>query len=94
MFAQGTFELGRKKAFTLPQSAVIQRDGFSYVFCLEPGNTVRQAKVELGRRLNQAVEIVQGLDPGVRVVAAGAAFLVDGDTVRVVEASGDLPGGQ
>ena len=94
MFAQGTFELGRKKALTLPQSAVIQRDGFSYVFCLEPGNTVRQAKVELGRRLNQAVEIVQGLDPGVRVVAAGAAFLVDGDTVRVVEASGDLPGGQ
>ena len=94
MFAQGDFEIGRKKALTLPQSAVVERDGFSYLYCLEPGNTVKQTRVQLGRRLGDAVEIVQGLDPGSRVVATGAAFLVDGDTVRVVDASGDLPGGR
>jgi HlyD family secretion protein len=94
MFAQGAFELGRMKALTLPQSAVVQRDGFAYVYCLELGNTVKQTKVLLGRRQGQSVEIISDLAPGSRVVATGAAFLVDGDTVRVVDASGDQPGGR
>jgi HlyD family secretion protein len=85
MFARGEFELGRSPARSLPQSAVLLRDGFSYVFRVGSDNRVAQTKVVTGRRLGDRVEIVEGLADGVKVVASGAGFLADGDMVRVVE---------
>lgn len=87
MFARGEFELARRPALTLPQNAVVLRDGAAYVFRLESENRVAQTKVALGRRLAERVEIVDGLPSTARVVASGAGFLADGDVVRVVEES-------
>lgn len=87
MFARGQFELGSAPALTLPQTAVVLRDGFSYVFHVVGDDKVTQAKVAVGRRLGERIEITTGLDAGARVVAGGAGFLADGDTVRVVAAS-------
>ncbi len=86
MFARGEFLIGSSAALTLPQQAVLLRDGFSYVFQLGAEDKVRQVKVAVGRRLGERIEITGGLDPAARVVASGAAFLGDGDTVRVVQA--------
>ena len=86
MFARGEFETGSSSAWTLPQSAVLLRDGFSYVFKLGADNKVAQIKVTVGRRVGERIEITGGLDPAVRVVASGGGFLADGDTVRVVDA--------
>jgi HlyD family secretion protein len=86
-FARGEFELGRGGALTLPQSAVVLRDGFAYVFLVNADNKVVQSKVEVGRRLGDRIEIVAGLPPSVRVVETGGGFLADGDTVRVVESA-------
>ncbi|HEX5276276.1 MAG TPA: efflux RND transporter periplasmic adaptor subunit [Fluviicoccus sp.] len=86
MFARGEFAVGGKTGFTLPQSAVLLRDGYSYVFQLQPGNKVRQLKVPTGRRLGDRIEITGGLDPQGQYVASGGGFLSDGDTVRVVAA--------
>jgi RND family efflux transporter MFP subunit len=90
MFAQGVFDLGRAPALTLPQTAVVARDGFAYLFQLESLDKnglgkVTQRKVTLGRRVGDRIEIVTGLFPDARVVATGAGFLADGDTVRVVD---------
>lgn len=85
MFARGEFQLGTGSAMTLPQSAVLLRDGFSYVYRIEPDGKVMQVKVSIGRRSGDLVEITGGLEPGARVVASGGAFLADGDSVRVVE---------
>jgi RND family efflux transporter MFP subunit len=85
MFARGTVALGRAPALTLPQTAVVQREGFSYVFRVD-GDRVAQVKVATGRRAGDRVEIVDGLAPDARVVATGAGFLADGDVVRVVDA--------
>ena len=85
-FARGVFELGEAPALILPQSAVLLRDGFSYVFKIEGADQVAQTKVSVGRRVDDQVEITSGLSPNMRVVATGAGFLTDGDTVRVVEA--------
>jgi HlyD family secretion protein len=84
MFASGVFELGRTQALTVPQSAVVLREGFAYVFRLEGENRVAQLKVMPGRRVGERIEIVEGLKAGERVVAAGAGFLADGDTVKIV----------
>ena len=86
MFARGEFDTGSSSALTLPQTAVLLRDGFSYVFKLGADNKVAQAKVSVGRRVGERIEITGGLDAATRVVASGGGFLADGDTVRVVDA--------
>lgn len=86
MYARGDFEAGSSATLTLPQSAVLLRDGFSYVFRLEKDQKVAMVKVGTGRRAGDRVEITAGLDPAAQVVASGVGFLGDGDTVRIVAA--------
>lgn len=85
MFAAGRFETGQAQSLSLPQSAVLLRDGFSYVFKVDEQGVVSQVKVAVGRRQGERVEITQGLPAQARVVASGVGFLTDGDTVRVVK---------
>ncbi|MDE2600684.1 MAG: efflux RND transporter periplasmic adaptor subunit [Rhodocyclaceae bacterium] len=84
MFAAGEIEVGISDGLTLPQSAVMVRDGYSYVFRVGADNKVQQTKVSLGRRTDERVEILIGLNPSDRVVVSGGGFLTDGDLVRVV----------
>lgn len=86
MFARGEFVLAETPVLTVPQSALLLRDGFAYVFRIE-GGKVRQAKVETGRRQGDRIELRAGLKAGEPVVAQGVGFLSDGDTVRVVAAA-------
>ena len=83
MFASGDFSVGSASALSLPQQAVVLRDGMTYVYQLAADNKVSQLKVQTGRRLNDRVEIVSGLKGGETIVVNGAAFLGQGDTVRV-----------
>ena len=87
MFARGEFEVGSGSGLTLPQSAVLLRDGFSYVLRVGADMKVTQVKVGTGRRVGERIEITAGLPADARVVAAGGGFLADGDTVRVVDAA-------
>lgn len=84
MFARGSFELGRAAALTVPQAALVLREGFAYVFRVDAEDRVVQTKVVTGRREGDRIEIVEGLQPDARIVASGAGFLADGDIVRVV----------
>jgi RND family efflux transporter MFP subunit len=86
MFVRGELRVGEGAALTLPQGAVVLRDGFAYIYVLGPDDRVSEIKVEVGRRVGDRIEITGGVTPEMRVVASGAAFLTDGDLVRVVEA--------
>lgn len=85
MFARGEFEIGNSHGLTLPQSAVVLRDGFNYVLRVGADSKVTETKVDVGRRVGDRIELTGGLDEAARVVASGGGFLADGDTVRVVE---------
>lgn len=85
MFAAGRVEIGQAQGLTLPQTAVLLRDGFSYVFKVNAKGQVAQTKVSVGRRVGDRVEVLQGLDAQADVVASGVGFLTDGDNVRVVK---------
>ena len=87
MFARGRVQLGQDEALTVPQEAVVMRDGFAHVLALHDGDRVRLARVDTGRLAGERIEIVRGLDANARVAVRGAAFLNDGDVVRVVEDS-------
>ena len=91
MFARGEFATGSSTALSLPQSAVLLRDGFSYVFAVGADNRAAQLKVSTGRRSGERIEILAGLDEKARVVTSGGGFLADGDTVRVVAAPPATP---
>ena len=86
MYAKGEFVLGAINVLTLPQQALVLRDGFSYAMRIEPDTKVVQVKLQTGRRAGDAVEVLQGAKAGEQFVASGAAFLADGDTVKVVAA--------
>jgi len=86
MFARGEFDMGAVPALTVPQPAIVVRDGFSYVYRVNPDNRVSQLKVQTGRFEAGRVEITSGLPADTRLVANGAGFLNDGDLVRLVDA--------
>lgn len=83
MFARGAITLGQQQAVTVPQSAIVVRDGFTHVFSVDADQKVNQHKVQTGRLQGDRMEVLSGLPAGARVVASGGAFLNQGDTVRV-----------
>ena len=89
MFARGDFLLGESAALTVPQEAVVVRDGFSYVFAVGADQRVQLRKVQVGRRVGDQVEVLGGLDAQQAVAVQGAGLLNDGDLVRVVPGTAD-----
>ncbi len=87
MFASGSFLLGDTSSLTVPQSALVMRDGFAYVYRLDDNNRVARLKVQTGRQAGEQTEITSALDASTRLVATGAGFLNDGDLVRVVDSN-------
>lgn len=83
LFAKGEFELGQTGGITLPQSAVVMRDGFAFIYPVNADKRVLQTKVQIGRTMGDRLEILTPLAAGTQVVATGAGFLNDGDLVRV-----------
>jgi RND family efflux transporter MFP subunit len=86
LFARGELLVDKHTVLTLPETAVLLRDGFSYVFRIE-GDKVRQQKVILGARRGDRIAIREGLTIDMAVVESGVGFLADGITVRVAATS-------
>lgn len=87
MTATITVEYQRPRAagnrILVPISAVCKLDtGEQVAWVLRPDGTVRSRPVTMGVARDGEVEILQGLNPGDRVVVAGVTFLRDGMKVR------------
>ncbi|HEY9639357.1 MAG TPA: efflux RND transporter periplasmic adaptor subunit [Coleofasciculaceae cyanobacterium] len=92
MFLKAAITIQTDQALTVPATAVLpQSDGRSMVYLLEGADTVRARSVEVGARQTAAdptqvrMVIKRGLQPGDRVVVAGAGYVKDGDRVTVVQ---------
>ena len=91
----GKTSIGRRLAerfgleFVDADQAIVERDGYRYVFVLGEGDVVAQRRVTLGTRQDSLVQIVEGVQADERVVVEGAGFLSDGDRVRVVAATAE-----
>ena len=83
MYASGHLDLPASDAATLPDTAIVLRDGRSYVYLLQDDMKVRQQVVTVGRRRDGRVEILSALDAKARIVTSGGAFLNDGTAVRL-----------
>jgi len=86
-FVEGRVVTDTSPARVVPAAAVVVRDGYPYVFTVDPRSAVAQrVRVRTGERIGPVVEILDGVQAGVQVVVQGAGFLSDGDHVHVVSA--------
>ncbi|ASY68727.1 efflux RND transporter periplasmic adaptor subunit [Sinorhizobium fredii] len=83
LYVTGSIELTTTPALTVPEAAIVYRDGINYVFTAEENRRVRRIRVETGRRNNGEVEIISGIDQSAKVVTSGGAFLSDNDLVNI-----------
>jgi RND family efflux transporter MFP subunit len=84
IFASGSIDGPATQALTLPQSAIVMRDGRNDLYLLKDDGTAARHTVTTGRRRGDRVEVTAGLAPDARVIVSGAAFLSDGMAVTVV----------
>ncbi|WP_306915928.1 efflux RND transporter periplasmic adaptor subunit [Rhizobium mesoamericanum] len=85
LYVTGNIELQTTPALTVPETAIVFRDGISYVFTAGEDKRVRRVRVETGRRNDGEVEIISGIDRSAKVVTSGGAFLSDNDLVKIAE---------
>jgi RND family efflux transporter MFP subunit len=86
MFATGRFVLGDQPAITVPQDAVVARDGFAYVFVIGTDSHVTQTPVTIGRRQGDRIELTSGVGVDTLLAEQGAGFLGDRDVVHLATA--------
>ncbi|WP_394706244.1 efflux RND transporter periplasmic adaptor subunit [uncultured Cohaesibacter sp.] len=84
LYASGVILLGSKDALTVPESALVFRDGINYVFSVGPDKRTKRLLVKTGRRFDEEVEILSGIEDAANIVESGGAFLSDGALVKVV----------
>lgn len=84
MFARVSIDLGSKDNVVVPDRAVVKQTGSGnkYVYVLN-GNKVSYQRVELGQRLDNAYELLSGIEDGDTVVITGQTRLADGIEVEV-----------
>ncbi|MDE7160092.1 MAG: efflux RND transporter periplasmic adaptor subunit [Muribaculaceae bacterium] len=84
MFGRVMLSLGHARHVVVPDLAVVKQTGSGnhYVYVLH-GDSVSYDRVELGRRLGDAYELLSGVEPGATVVVSGQSKLHDGAHVRV-----------
>ena len=80
--AKGEILLDSSDALSLPESAVLTRDGYPFVHLVGADGVARLKRIETGARQRGLVEVT-GLDAGARVISTGAGFVKDGELVRL-----------
>jgi RND family efflux transporter MFP subunit len=86
MFARVEINLGNKDNVVVPDRAIVKQTGSGnrYVYVYRNG-TVSYHKVELGQRLDDAYELLSGINDGDTVVIAGQTKLADGVKAEIVK---------
>ncbi|MDF2074963.1 efflux RND transporter periplasmic adaptor subunit [Pseudomonas mendocina] len=83
-------------ALSVPQQAVLRRDGQASVWVVGEGEQVQRVPVELGELVNRRYRIVSGLSAGQRVVIEGLERLAEGVPVKArlwqADTAGELAG--
>lgn len=84
MFGRATLNLGTRTHVVVPDKAVIKQPGSGnyYVYVYSDGK-VSYNKVELGRRIGDTYEILEGVPADAEVVVAGQSRLSNGASVKV-----------
>jgi len=84
-FVRTTLGIAAIYRLLVPFRAVRQDREGEFLWLLGAGNKVERRPVRTGLRITDRIEILEGLEPGERVVIRGFLGLVPGKSVQVVE---------
>ncbi|MEY4581998.1 MAG: hypothetical protein RL701_6701 [Pseudomonadota bacterium] len=84
--ALGTEELKEKPKTVVPEAAVTERDGRKVVFVVD-NDKVQMREVKLGPAFSGGFELVDGPQPGTKVVKSPPSTLADGNKIKERKAS-------
>ena len=87
MFLQAAIGTSTEQGQAVPIEALLPQSGNqATAFVVQEDNTVAAKTVTMGEiLLGQKVEVIDGLNPGDLLVLKGAAYLKDGDTVKIAQ---------
>lgn len=88
MLMQTTLIRPTREALVVPEISIVQVGNSSYVFRVREDNTVERADVVVGGRVEGRAEVVEGLEPGDRIVVDGTGKLRPGMQVEATPVSG------
>ena len=84
MFAQSSLEvLQRPNTLFVPKDALVEQNGISQLYVINPDNTIAIRTVKTGLRNDNYVEILDGLSDGEEIATTNLARLRDGTAVTV-----------
>lgn len=86
MFARVEMNYGTAQNVVVPDRAIVKQTGSGdkYVYVLGKDGKVSFNKVELGQRLDDAYELLSGVNDGDEVIITGQTRLADGVAVEVI----------
>lgn len=88
MLMQTTLIRPTREALVVPEISIVQVGSSSYVFRLREDDTVERADVLVGGRVEGRAEVVEGLEPGDRIVVDGTGKLRPGMQVDATPVTG------
>ena len=91
MAMQVQVSAAQRNGLSVPELAVVGEGDARFVFVLGEGNRVHRTGVRTGVRQGGRVEILEGLQPGARVVTEGVVKVSDNMVVRLPGQGGGRP---
>jgi RND family efflux transporter MFP subunit len=79
LYGTAEFEVAPRRVLTVPRDAVVDTGLEQHVFVATGPGGFAPRKVELGARLEDKVEVLEGLQEGEEIVSSGA-FLIDSES--------------
>jgi membrane fusion protein (multidrug efflux system) len=84
MFARVRVDLGTlKDSISIPQRALVEIQGKTFVWVVTPENTASQRPVKVGELMDSNIVIREGLKPGERIVVEGLQKVREGMPVTI-----------
>lgn len=74
----------KKNVITIPYSALVIRQGQVYVFTIDENKIAHQIPVKQGIRVDDKVEILEGITEGTEIIVKGQNLLDEGSKVNVI----------
>ncbi|MCI0406525.1 MAG: hypothetical protein L0209_10765 [candidate division Zixibacteria bacterium] len=71
----------RKNSLIIPDEAIFAEGDQNLVYVIKPDSSVARTPVTLGTRLQGTVEVLKGLEPGMKIVRTGHQKLFEGAKV-------------
>ena len=86
MYVSANLDFGEKQSLIVPSQAVLRQSGSNerFVFVEKDGKALRKT-IQIGERMDDMLEIVDGLEPGESLVVSGQHNLLHQQEVRIVE---------